>query len=372
MLGHEGLRKLASALIVAGLFGFLFSACGKSSSGKDSSISISESDATLDGVVDDTIQATDSASDDLSSSADGGLDVRDDDLWTEDSVDDDTMAPDTTPDATPDDATPDDAVESDGSVSDDGFADPLDLLGDAPTAGAIYIYLTGDLTPQDFKDKLSGQTPSDYVIAISRYSILTSADDPAPYLCFDHGDTPAVADLSKDTLVGFCSTVSVPSASYTHGRVKVDYVRYSVTGNLHVGAIVLPGSFTFFRAYSKGKYDGIDYLPGQGYIEFTGDYDFKTPYYFPEPPSVPNVKTELVDGEFLMTFPFTNPLPIVQNGSELHWARFHWQIHEAFRWKDANTLTYVKSVWDANSVPAGSELIMMFGVSGYYVTSSVD
>jgi len=75
-------------------------------------------------------------------------------------------------------------------------------------------------------------------------------------------------------------------------------------------------------------------------------------------------------GECFMTFPYTYPLPIDQADTNAHWARFHWKIWESFRWTDADLTGYQTGVWDVAAV--GTETVGLYGVSSYYVTSSVD
>ena len=79
---------------------------------------------------------------------------------------------------------------------------------------------------------------------------------------------------------------------------------------------------------------------------------------------------EVVGGEFLMTFAYTHPLPIDQQNLQAHWARFNWKILRSFRWADMALPDYQDGVWDV--APVGTEAVMMYGTSGYYVTSSVD
>lgn len=275
-------------------------------------------------------------------------------------------APDTTgQDATPPDTNPTDANKPDNSPADNPVTPDQ-------SGGVIQIYLKGDLTPQTFNDGFSGQTPTDYQIAISRYHALRSAQDPSPQLCFDHKNQPAIADMQKDNLVGSCPTQTLQSGTYTHGKVKVDWLRYTVDGTLHYLNQPLPGKFTFFRAYSKTTYQGKTYNPGQGWIRFAGVTTVDIPYQFPTQPQIPGIIIQLVNDELTMTFPFTKPLPVDQSNTQRHWARFHWRIADAFRWADKTLPSYQSGIWDVSTMPALAEEVKVYGVNGYFITTSID
>jgi hypothetical protein len=255
-------------------------------------------------------------------------------------------------------AAADAAAASDGSTPGDGGV------------GTIAIYVAGDLTPVVYGDGLAGQTPYDYQIALSRYDILLGATDPSPVLCFDLGATPFVVEVDKDNLVGSCVTAAVPSGTYTYGRTTIDWARYTVDGVYHYLDQQLPGKFVYFRAYSDTVYDGKAYAAGTGTVTFIGATAAEYPVVYGPPPNVAGVRFDIVGGKCLMTFPYTRPLPIDQSNTGAHWARFHWKIWESFRWTDAAWSGYQTGVWDV--APGGIETVGLYGVSSYYVTSSID
>jgi len=269
-----------------------------------------------------------------------------------------------------------DAGGSDAGGSDASGSDSADAKDAAdtglPATGSIAIYLKGELAKKTFIDGLSGQTPTNYQIALSRYEVLLSQDDPAPQPCFNLGNKAFVADLSKDNLVGYCATAKIKSGIYTHGRVKVQWSRYSVVGTLHYGGQVLPGTFTFLRAWSDTTVDGQAYKANTGTVTFAGVVSQVIPWTYPKAVSPPGFKFDLVGGELLFTFPYSKPLPIEQTSKEAHWARMHWAITDGFRWEEKKTVGFKSGVWDVAVPAAGSEQVKRFGVSGYKVTSSVD
>ena len=237
--------------------------------------------------------------------------------------------------------------------------------------GVIDIYLAGDLTPVNFVDGLSGQTPTNYSTALSEFQIMASAVDPNPVLCFSHAQ-PVIADMAVDNWVGTCDTATIPTNGYTYGRVKADWAQYTVAGTLHTTP-TLVGEYTFFRAYSDTTYQGTDYLAGEGTIRFVaGAFDQTYPWRYAALPSGGDISYEVIDGEFWMTFSFTRVLPVEQGGPEKHWARLNWQTYEAFRWSELAYAGYTTGAWDTSSVITLNEPVRSPGVNGYYVTSSSD
>jgi|GEM_PF-2788823 len=252
---------------------------------------------------------------------------------------------------------------SDGGVGKDA--------GAGGGTGTIGIYLKGELAKKAFNDGLSGQTPTDYEIAIAGYHVLKNLGG-APVKCFDHGNKPTIANLAKDNLTGTCKTAAIPTGIYTYGRVRVAWSRYTVKGVLHYAGQVLPGSFSYFRAWSDTTYKGKSYKANTGTVTFKGIVTQEIPWTYPQANAPLGFKYELKGGNFYMTFPYTKPLPIVQQDKGKHWARLHWYVGDAFRWQDKNSVNFAKGKWDV-AVPASmSEEVKMYGVSEYKVTSSID
>jgi hypothetical protein len=324
---------VASVLCVGGALGCTESRSGANSSGNDDA-----------GAEADTMDDADPASD-------ATADVADDD--TSDAQVEDTF------DAHDEDTA--DASAEDTSVE------------DTSGGGTIEIFLAGDLSEKTFDDGLSGQTPLEYEIALSKYHVQTSLDDPSPVVCFEH-DQPVVADMLEDNRVGTCETATIPTDNYTHGRTKVDWVRLTVDGTLHYAGQSLPDEFTFFRAYSDTTYDGEDYAAGEGWVQYGGDSTNRTDLDYGEAvPTEPGVEAETIGGEFWFTFPYERPLPVDQNNQQSHWSRLHWEVYEGFRWEDRQSPNYTDGQWDVSATnPARTEQVSSYGVTGSYITTSVD
>jgi hypothetical protein len=258
------------------------------------------------------------------------------------------------------------AAQHDGAPA-DGAGDDSGITG-----GRIEIYVSGDSTVRTFTDGLSGQTPRDFKIALSKYYAMTSALDPSPALCFDHGTGEVVADLSGDTLVGTCATASLPTASYTYGRVRVMWAEYTVSGVLHYLGSPYAGDFTFFRAYSDVMHGGVAMSAGQGIIKFSTTGTEIPVTYPPALAAAPGVTVETTNGECWMTFAYSHPLPVDQTSPDTHWARFTWEIFEGFRWSELALAGYATGTWDVSLTAGAMENVVVPGATGYHTTSSVD
>lgn len=74
-----------------------------------------------------------------------------------------------------------------------------------------------------------------------------------------------------------------------------------------------------------------------------------------------------------MTFPFGRALPVLQDSEPQHWARFHWELFDSFRWQERARTDYAEGIWDVNAMNnTQTEQVFMNGVSGFYISSSVD
>ena len=246
---------------------------------------------------------------------------------------------------------------------------------DVVAAGKIAIYLKGVQDKPAAVDGLAAQTPTGFQIALSRYSVLKAIDDPAPQVCFDLKDQPAVADMAGDNLMGSCATSGLTTAMYSYGRTKVDWSKFTVKGTLHYGGQPYAGKFTFFRAWSDTVVAGKAYKAGTGTLRFQDNYglvDNTVNYAYPPVISPPGVTMATVAGEFSITFPYTKPLPIVQGAPGDYWARFNWHVLDGFRWQDEDKATFAKDVWDVVMPPDVSVEVKVFGATGYDVTTSLD
>lgn len=306
---------------------------------------------------------------DTGSQADAQWDISEEDVAEEDALAEDVSDED----IAIEDAAGEDAAGEDTAGEDAAGEDVADADEPPPEDGTIAIYLAGDLSEKTFSDGFGGQTPKEFEIALSKYDIQTSADAASAVNCFEH-DEPTVANMLEDNLMGSCETAAIPSAQYTHGRVKMDWLRITVDGTLHTLGQAFPGEFTFFRAYSDTTYEGESYDSGEGWVEYRGFVTRRVPFTEPIPTEgQEGFRSEVIDGEYWQTFPFHRTMPILAEDGGQHWSRLHWEIYESFRWEEVTKPRYLDGVWDVEPESgSGGEEVKMFGVSWYYITSSAD
>ena len=123
---------------------------------------------------------------------------------------------------------------------------------------------------------------------------------------------------------------------------------------------------------SDTRYGDKNYTANSGYIEFRGDITFRVPMSFPAMYSSGGINIRLLEGELWLTFPYSVPLPIVSDNFDAHWARFHWEVFQSFRWMDSNLDGHARGVWDTRLSIDDSEDVVGSGFNGYHVTSSLD
>jgi hypothetical protein len=230
--------------------------------------------------------------------------------------------------------------------------------------------VTGDLTPQAFNDGALGQTPTNHVLAVSELVLMRSPTDPSPAFCFRV--SPVAAPLGADTLIATCETYDLPTATFTHARVQLDWVTFDVQGMLH-GPGVAPGTFSFFRAYSATVYGGTDYQPGSGTLHFDSTlYYHDMGWSFPLPQDRGGVTYEDYFGLLRATIPLSTPLVMQHNDPGAHWIRLHVLTHEAYRWHDSSQSGYVGGIWNASVIQNNSEQVTIRGIAGIDVTTSAE
>jgi hypothetical protein len=262
-------------------------------------------------------------------------------------------------DITPSDATPSDTTPSDGTPAEAGGG------------GKLIIRVGGDTSPKTIPDGLAGQTPKVYTMSLSRYEIMTSAADPKPVLVFDHKDKPVTIDMLKAAQeAGSAPLSTIPTGTYTHGRVKLTSTSFTVAATVHATA-PLAGDVTVTTALSDGKIDGKDWKQGDVSYVFS-IWPTPIPGVLPPLPATPGGQIIQQGGETWMVFPFTKPL-FISSASPKDWtATITYQVADSFRWQDdASKTGYLPNVFDVSVLPTPSfEAVKSFGATGYLIEES--
>ena len=99
----------------------------------------------------------------------------------------------------------------------------------------------------------SQETPTDQRVGILGLTLLRSANDPSPLTVLYEAlpvETPYNAGSS--TLLGSVPASKLAPGTYTVCRLPVSYVRFTVAGTYHAGAMSMPGEFTDVIALTAG------------------------------------------------------------------------------------------------------------------------
>ena len=256
----------------------------------------------------------------------------------------------------PDTTTPDDAR-------------PSDAGGDA----WLTIRVGGNTTPKTLNDGLSGQTPTTYTMSLARYEIMTSATDPNPVVVFDHGAKPVQIDmLAGAQVAGRGKLSSIPSGTYTHGRVQLTSTTFVIAATVHA-AMALPGTVEITAALSDTTIGGKAWKQGEVSYTFSV-WPTPVPGLLPPLPATPGGQIIQKDGKTWMIFPFTKPLKIVSSSPSSWTSTIIYEVADSFRWQDnPNVAGYKAKVFDVSVLPAPSfETVKAFGATGYLITEKKD
>lgn len=244
------------------------------------------------------------------------------------------------------------------------------LAADQGAGPRLYIVIRGDSTPKTINDGFSGQTPSKYVMGLSRYEVMTSANDPNPVLVFDHGNSPVEIDMlsAQPQIAGSARIADLPAGSYTHGRVRLTKSVFTVATTVHA-TVALPGTVEVKAALSDTTIDGTPWKQGQVSYTFSV-WPTPVPGMLPPLPATPGGTIVQKDGETWMVFPFLQPLPVSPNATQSYEAVITYGVYESFRWQDDSTnAAYQPKVYDVSVLPAPSfETVVSFGATGYDIT----
>ncbi len=234
------------------------------------------------------------------------------------------------------------------------------------------ICLRATTAPVAHNDGLAGQTPSDQKLGIRKLTLLTSANDPSPYVVFDHGASAVEAGLNEgnNTAIARLPISSLRAGNYVKARVGISHVRYRVAALMHAAGQSITGTFDNIHVLSDGST-----INGQTYNK--GHYDFRFEALGSTLgsqsgesgmwPSVLNTSgIELDTSGSEASYVFVVNLPIDPKISTHINVVFELNTHSNFRWQDqtgANYPGYATNVFDVT--PTSYEPVKTFGANSY-------
>jgi|HubBroStandDraft_2_1064218.scaffolds.fasta_scaffold124577_2 hypothetical protein len=116
--------------------------------------------------------------------------------------------------------------------------------GSKPDGAQVYVRIVADQTPVASTDGSSRETPLDQRVGILGLELLKSENDPSPMVVFQN-QTPKDTgyNAGDDTVVGTATASTLMAGTYLFARVPVAYVKFTVAGTYHDGALALAGQF---------------------------------------------------------------------------------------------------------------------------------
>lgn len=246
--------------------------------------------------------------------------------------------------------------------------------GGAGGGGArLDIDILGDVSPQTFTDGLQGQTPSRYIQGLGAFQILRSADDLAPVVVFDHGADWVPVDMLARTRGGSSPLARLPRATYTHGRVRLAFTRFTVDAVAHALGQSVPGELTITSAHAATTVvdavgGGASYLRGESRFRFVGaGIEREGPIALPDFPATGGGSVvEREDGLWL-EFPLTPPVVIEPTDPSNHLGVITYALFESFRWRDEAGVDWAEGSYDLDGTAMSSEPVLNFGATGYSI-----
>lgn len=259
------------------------------------------------------------------------------------------------------------ALSSSACLATDSESDPGIVTGETL---AVYgqAGLGCDQCP-DPEPTMSYQTPSGLRIGVAEVELLTSADDANP-----HSLLLAAPAHDADLVAGatFCAVDvgSIPEGVYTHMRVKLDWIRYTVDATGHSAGFALPGSLDV--DYVLSDYDDAELgarAQGDYLATFVGagmqvPQAGIQPVEFPT--SHPDGTVDTSGGAYRVTFPTPDhPIIIAHGRPESVDVNITYFIDDAFGWLDRAEPGFVADVFDLADNPIATEQPASMAIQGF-------
>jgi hypothetical protein len=116
--------------------------------------------------------------------------------------------------------------------------------GAQASSAKVYVRIVADQTPVASTDGTSRETPLDQRMGILGLELLRSETDSSPLVVFQNQQPVDTGyNDGDDTLVGTATAGDLAAGTYLFARVPVAYVKFTVAGTYHEGAVALPGQF---------------------------------------------------------------------------------------------------------------------------------
>jgi hypothetical protein len=254
----------------------------------------------------------------------------------------------------------------------DASTSPVSPTGKTFSVSGLSSGECADECPLPTDSTLAYQTPTGLRIGVAEVELLRSAGDPAPHRIL--AASPAIdADLVAGATFVAVDTGSIPDGTYTHLRVKLDWILIQVGATAHSASMSIPGTFDVDYALSNYR------DPEQG-ARVQGDYLATFAAFgaqFPQtgvqsvagfPPSYPNGVVDLTGDAYRITFAMPQgPVVIDQDAPASVDARLTYFIEDSFGWRDLAGPNYVTDVFDLAQDPTATEVPEAMAIRGFAI-----
>lgn len=216
---------------------------------------------------------------------------------------------------------------------------------------------------------LSYQTPSDMHHGVLKVELLRSETDPSPHALLELTE-PRDSDLIAGSTYVDVDTGSIPQDTYTHMRVTLAYVDYTVAATGHAGGWALTGDLAIDYALSDYN-DALagPRLAGDYYSEFTSGTNVipqagTRPVDFP--PSYPGATVDTSGGLYQVTFDCPQgPIVIDHDTPASVDVQVTFYVEDAFGWEEIAGPGNTTGVFDLSTDPTMTEQPAYLSVKGF-------
>ncbi len=243
-----------------------------------------------------------------------------------------------------------------------GYA--LTVSGSSSSAACLF-----DLEPVD---GWSYQTPQTATIGVAAVELLRSVDDTNPHLLV--GSAPAhAADLVEGTTFAQVDTGSIPEGTYTHMRIKLDYVDFEVSATGHMGGFSLPGALDVDYVLSDHDSEARGAQSQGEYVAKFTAAGMEVPQAgvrpVEYPPSYPEATVATDGGEYWVTLAVPSGAIAISHERPDHVdVDVQFCIDSGFAWAENQAPGHTDGVFDLDYDPAATERPMSMAVRGFTMT----
>jgi hypothetical protein len=259
-----------------------------------------------------------------------------------------------------------DTTDTDSIDTDDMDTDDSDVASSAN----VFIHVRANDDVFAHSDGLSGQTPDNHEYGFTAFQMLRDRNDASPMEVFDFGADYVVASYQPgaDTIVAEVPAKDLERDTFTWGKTAISHFSMTIDTKVHAFGLHIPGTVDITHVLSDGiDIDGTSHDSGWWKYEFVaGTTSFPMEGTTGAPPQAPTgapLEVVVENGRTWVYFPL---LLDVEPASpdDVHIV-MDFNVHESFRWLDADEPDFDVGVFDTTST--STESIERIGANDYSI-----